>query len=718
MKFATKLTLLFSGLYITASVFLISYIYLTNVKILKEEITHRIEDQAFNTMDKIDQRLFDGLNDIKTLANDQVIRSRSSTPQQIREKLLEFQAVQRVYASMSFFDLNRLRIADTSGKRVGTHSSLRDYWLDLARGETLVLNLHISYTILEAVVHFVCIVKDHNSIPFGVVVARMPLEEIQRIAEKTVSAHKTEQNLKVDLVDREGVLLYSNYNKKGLFKDKSCDWEVVNKKIAAGGKIGSVTFICPEHNQEEIVIFVREPGYQNFPGNDWTLITYTPAGEAFAPAKALRNRLIVIFMVIAVFSLLGLNFFSRRITRPIVTLEQAITAFGAGKLEMAVPVASQDEVGSLATGGLSARTSLTHGKWEIGSLAQAFDNMVTTIQQQEIKRTQAETELKLRAQLLDAASDSIFLHDLDGHFIYVNEAAYKDRGYEKEELLAQNLSVLLTPEYAAIRGKILQDLWARGEVIFESAHRRKDGSVMPVEIHARTIDLDNRQLILSVARDITERKQAETAVRESEGKYRTLVETTDTGYLILDSQGKVTDANQEYVRLSGQISLEEILGRSVVEWTAEHDRERNAAEEIKCLQQGYVRGLEIDYVDKEGRITPIEINATVITTGQSFQIVSLCRDITACKQAEKALRGAASKWRTTFDAIGDAVSLLDLDCRIIQCNQAMEGIGQVVGKDELVLGGTAGGPLFSSLYRPGGLRLPTHEEYGYQGLVC
>jgi PAS domain S-box-containing protein/putative nucleotidyltransferase with HDIG domain len=129
-------------------------------------------------------------------------------------------------------------------------------------------------------------------------------------------------------------------------------------------------------------------------------------------------------------------------------------------------------------------------------------------------RKEAEKELRLKEVLLDGASDSIFLHDLEGHFLYLNEAAYKDRGYGKEELLAQNLSIILTPEFAKLRESLLADLMAKGESIFESAHRRKDGSVMPVEIHARTIDLDDRQLILSVARDITERKQAEEKITE------------------------------------------------------------------------------------------------------------------------------------------------------------------------------------------------------------
>ena len=130
------------------------------------------------------------------------------------------------------------------------------------------------------------------------------------------------------------------------------------------------------------------------------------------------------------------------------------------------------------------------------------------------ERKRAESELKLKERLLDSASDSIFLYDLEGNFLYINEAAYITRWYSKEELLSLGAWALGTPESAVYQDNVLRELWANGELIFESEHRRKDGSVMPVEIFARVLVVEGRELILSVARDITERKQAETQVRQ------------------------------------------------------------------------------------------------------------------------------------------------------------------------------------------------------------
>jgi PAS domain S-box-containing protein/putative nucleotidyltransferase with HDIG domain len=141
-------------------------------------------------------------------------------------------------------------------------------------------------------------------------------------------------------------------------------------------------------------------------------------------------------------------------------------------------------------------------------------------------RKQAEIDLKLKERLLDGASDSIFLHDLEGHFIYVNEAACRDRGYERKELQGKDVWTLIAQNYVATREKLLQSLLAQGEITFESAHVRKDGSVMPVEIRACIIDLEDRRLVLSVARDITDRKQAEAEVQHSLEKLKKALDGT------------------------------------------------------------------------------------------------------------------------------------------------------------------------------------------------
>ena len=121
----------------------------------------------------------------------------------------------------------------------------------------------------------------------------------------------------------------------------------------------------------------------------------------------------------------------------------------------------------------------------------------------------AEEELKLRAQILDGATDSIIVHGVDDNFVYVNEAACRTHGYSREEFMKMKLRQVVAPERVSGLDSDRQELLEKGHIVIESAHLRKDGSIMPVEVHARTLESGGRKLFLTVARDITERKRVE-----------------------------------------------------------------------------------------------------------------------------------------------------------------------------------------------------------------
>ena len=118
------------------------------------------------------------------------------------------------------------------------------------------------------------------------------------------------------------------------------------------------------------------------------------------------------------------------------------------------------------------------------------------------------SEKKYR-MLYDSAIDAIFIIDMNGTFIDINRTASDRLGYAREELLALKVSQLDHADFAALVGNRITQLQQQGQLIFESAHRRKDGSAMPVEINARIIDYDGKKAIFSIVRDITDRKLAE-----------------------------------------------------------------------------------------------------------------------------------------------------------------------------------------------------------------
>jgi len=283
------------------------------------------------------------------------------------------------------------------------------------------------------------------------------------------------------------------------------------------------------------------------------------------------------------------------------------------------------------------------------------------------KRKQLEAAAKLQfAQLAsEEMFDAAFWIRPDGRFVHVNAAACRQLGYSRAELLALCVTDLdsdMSPERWAQGWRETKRVQHR---IFEARHRTKEGRVLPVELTVSHLESDGQEYHFSIARDLTARRQAETTLRKNEEKYRQLIETTGTGFVVIDDQGRVTDANPEYVRLTGRGRLDEIVGHNVAEWTAPHDRDRNERAVRQCLEQGWVRNLEVDYLTPAGQISAIEINATVLRDDEVVQILTLCRDITERRQAEAAVRASKERLHRLLENSPDAVSIMDATTRTI-----------------------------------------------------
>lgn len=299
-----------------------------------------------------------------------------------------------------------------------------------------------------------------------------------------------------------------------------------------------------------------------------------------------------------------------------------------------------------------------------------------------------------------------FMRDRGGRFVFVNPAVAGFLGGATSKILGRQAIDLLPPEVAESSMEEDRTILATGQAFRgEELIHHPGGSCHWMVSKFPILDSQGEiELVGGISIDISDFKRAEEALRESENKYRALIETTETGYLILDPQGRVLDANREYVRLSGHEALDQILGRNVIEWTAPYDLERNAAEVKKCAIQGFARNLQVDYVSRRGQITPVEINATIVGSGDSAKIVSLCHDITKRKQEEEAALEQFKLAETFFIHSVSCLVILDKDFNFIRVNDAYarackRNLSEFAGRNHFEMYPSSGRAIFDDVVR-------------------
>jgi diguanylate cyclase (GGDEF)-like protein/PAS domain S-box-containing protein len=163
------------------------------------------------------------------------------------------------------------------------------------------------------------------------------------------------------------------------------------------------------------------------------------------------------------------------------------------------------------------------------------------------------------ATLIDAVPDSVTVMSRDGRLRQVNLAACRNFGRDRNALL--NLTIYdLNPEIPRDRIEQVVDQYADGEpFVHETVNLRGDGSLFPVEVHSRVFSLHGAPHVIAVARDVSRRRNAERELRESEARYRLLLQAMDKGMLVQDRAGRIVAVNPSACRILGH-SEAELLG--------------------------------------------------------------------------------------------------------------------------------------------------------------
>jgi diguanylate cyclase (GGDEF)-like protein/PAS domain S-box-containing protein len=277
------------------------------------------------------------------------------------------------------------------------------------------------------------------------------------------------------------------------------------------------------------------------------------------------------------------------------------------------------------------------------------------------QKRKADEVLRLTQFLLDHAGEGAFWADSDGGFFYVNEAACALMGYTHEEMLSLRVPDILPPESAGLFQDVSRRVREEGAFTFEAVHVRKGGERFPAEISVNYLEYQGRECYCAFARDITERKRAEAALRESEERYHSLFEGVPTGIYRTTPAGRMLDANSALVRILGYPSLKALLETNVADiYVDPEDRRRwqRAIERAVSAQSFEARVRRFD-----GSIIWVRFSVRAFRGdgGEILRYEGALEDVTDRRRAEEALRSSEERFRSLVQHASDLISILDAE---------------------------------------------------------
>lgn len=244
------------------------------------------------------------------------------------------------------------------------------------------------------------------------------------------------------------------------------------------------------------------------------------------------------------------------------------------------------------------------------------------------------------SELFDSINDSIFISEVGGKILEANSSAFEELGYSKNELLNFTIWDIISDDFKRKKESILSEIKKRKYFLYESEHKTKDGNYVPVEISSRIIDYENKIAILSIARDITERKKAE----EQFKLLSTAIEQSPASVMITDTDGKITYVNPSFLEITGY-EEDEVIGNTPRILKSGKTPQEKYEQLWQTILEGKTWYGEFYNKKKNGEffwelasVSPIKNDKGNITN-----FISVKEDITERKRTEVELRNAKEK---------------------------------------------------------------------------
>ena len=310
------------------------------------------------------------------------------------------------------------------------------------------------------------------------------------------------------------------------------------------------------------------------------------------------------------------------------------------KIWVGVPLKVEKEIiGIIAIQSYTDASLYTKKDLEI--LEFVSNEIAIAIERKQTQEALRDSEEKYHA-LFETAKDAIFLTDNTGKLIDVNKAACKSLGYTKKKLLTLSNKEIDTDSRGYKAFKKVRDGLLK-KMTFEVNQRRKDGTLLPVEITGSFFTSGNQQISLAIARDITARKRTEEALRESETRYHSIFDSATDSLLIFDLKGNLVEANPAACSMYDypHNKLIKLSGKDIV-----HPGYYHSFDNFKRIVQPKGKFLvESVNIRRDGTLFDVEVRGTSLIYKGKPHLLAIVHDITERKKAEEAVKISEEKLR-------------------------------------------------------------------------
>ncbi|MCP4551376.1 MAG: PAS domain S-box protein [Bacteroidetes bacterium] len=277
-----------------------------------------------------------------------------------------------------------------------------------------------------------------------------------------------------------------------------------------------------------------------------------------------------------------------------------------------------------------------------------LEERIQELERIEFKYKQAEEQHRIFS---DNAIDAFYLSDMKGRFLDANKAACAMLGYTHEEMLAMTISDVDTNFPSNKLSQILGSLHSNEPRFVESSHKKKNGEIFPVDVWIRSFGSKEQPLLVSFARDVTERKQIEESLRQEKEFAENLINTAQAIVLVLDPDGRILSFNPYMEKISGY-KLAHVKGK---DWFSlflpgqDHDNMRELFK--RAVSDIQTHGNVNPIIARDGREILIEWNDKTLKDkdGKIVGILAIGNDITEHKLAEEVIRESEQRFKTVAD---------------------------------------------------------------------